>query len=682
MKNIFSKSVFIAFFALSFADMALGVPAKLSDVNNSFIGKTLTILEDPYNTLTLEEVIQSRDKFIQSKEAIPNYGLTTRGYWFHAEYINDTQTSDWVFQFEPTNIDYIHLYRMVPGSEPIFMKAGQSVSGNDFPMDRPKATFPFEVEPNEKVEFYFFVSDAGILSFPMKLIEAHVEEAIFIKENMVMGIYFGILIVMILYNLFLYFGTRVISYMYYCIYLFGMIIAMGMQGGYTEQYLWPEASLWWKNYAAFLVTSAFLCFGATAFMASFLEIKPSDKFIYKSYKFLFVYYLTAPFAYAVLPVIYFVHIWSVMSMICFVLAIYAGIVYYLRGFKPARLYLASWAILIAAIIKLMLNFMGIGEADLFSKYGIQFGSAMEAILLALALADRINYLQVEKEEIRLESLQSKHHLEIMEIKQKMFEHDLDKARRIQIGLIPSLQNEPNLSGFYLPMKKVGGDYFDVIAFDPKKEKVGYFISDVSGHGVQAALISVMIKSIIHNDLTNFDVNESALTRPDKLLVHLNKLLYPYLDGNFVSAFYMIYEPKKRLFSFSGAAHPPPIILEKEKGKKVSLSFLNLTPQGPPIGIYNNDEESEKLNYSVKTEKLKKGSKLILYSDGFTDNIDYNYKDQTLGLESFQKTPLYDIFSRSLQSSNNEMIEEIRRAMLESTEGEIADDICALSIEVK
>ncbi len=656
-------------------------PAKLSEIRGQYMGKWLTSIVDPEHSLTLEDVLKKKESFVPCTADIPSYGMTNQGFWFHGELINDTDTNDWVFQFGLANVDEVDLYLLYPGQERVQMRAGQAVSFFDFPLERAKPTFPLELYPGEKVEFYFHAADAGILSFPLKIDTAEADMAEFGDETMVMGLYFGILTVMVLYNLFLFFSTRMTSYFYYCIYLVGMIMSIAIYRGYCDQYFWPTASVWWKNYSAFLFSSAFLCYGAIAFMASFLQITEKDTFIYRSYRFLRTYYLVAGIVYAFLPLIYFVHLWAIFSMAGFMLSIYAAVVYYRRGYQPARLYLLSWLVLIIGTFLILLKFMGAIRTNFLSEYGVQIGSAMEAVLLALALADRIRLLQAEKEEIRLDSLQNRHRVEILGIKQKLYEQDLDKARRIQASLIPKLQNDIRLAGFYLPMEKVGGDYFDVIAFDKKKERLGLFISDVSGHGVQAALLTVMIKGIVHNHLMNTDLGGLPSGGPNRMMEQLNKMLFPYLDGNFVSAFYAILDTKKRSIAFTSAAHPPPILLEPDKKNgRAKLSFLNTSPQGPPIGLANEVSDFP-YKYRVKTLKLPKGSRLLLYSDGFTDTIGYDYENMEAGIDSFENTAIYPVLAKTPKVTNRETIEDLSRVMIDCSRGEMADDICALSIQI-
>src|SRR4029077_65257 len=74
---------------------------------------------------------------------------------------------------------------------------------------------------------------------------------------------------------------------------------------------------------------------------------------------------------------------------------------YRSGFRPARYFLLAWGVLIIGIVLYTFAFLGIVPVTLWTRQGMQIGSVMEVILLSLALADRINTLKKEKENVQL-----------------------------------------------------------------------------------------------------------------------------------------------------------------------------------------------------------------------------------------------------------------------------------------
>ena len=136
----------------------------------------------------------------------------------------------------------------------------------------------------------------------------------------------------------------------------------------------------------------------------------------------------------------------------------------------------------------------------------------------------------------------------LKVKNEAIEAQLDLARKIQMKLVPSSVPDKRIAFFYKPMEKVGGDFFDFIKL-PSPDKIGLFISDVSGHGVPAALITSMLKGAILQ-------RDDLLEDPASLLMNLNEFLISQSGGNFVTALYGIYNFSDRTFSYANAGHNP------------------------------------------------------------------------------------------------------------------------------
>ena len=120
----------------------------------------------------------------------------------------------------------------------------------------------------------------------------------------------------------------------------------------------------------------------------------------------------------------------------------------------------------------------------------------------------------------------------------IMESDLDMARKIQMRILPDESPVRNIAMFYKPIERVGGDFYDFVSFEGS-EKIGIFISDVSGHGVPAAFITSLIKGSLHQ--SNLDEND-----PAAFLVFLNDFLITQTNGNFVTAFSAFIIPLKEI----------------------------------------------------------------------------------------------------------------------------------------
>lgn len=167
------------------------------------------------------------------------------------------------------------------------------------------------------------------------------------------------------------------------------------------------------------------------------------------------------------------------------------------------------------------------------------------------------YLFAEKGRKDVEELlaELQENYSIIEGQHDTMKHDLQLARSIQNSIIPLPPagiRGIDISAMYYPMHEVGGDFYDFIYFK-ESGKIGIFISDVSGHGVSAALITSMLKALINTA-------GKERTSTDGLLAYLNFSLYDQTNSNFITAIYAIYDNSRRTLTFSRAGHPPLILL--------------------------------------------------------------------------------------------------------------------------
>ncbi|MBM9499177.1 serine/threonine-protein phosphatase [Leptospira sp. 201903071] len=182
--------------------------------------------------------------------------------------------------------------------------------------------------------------------------------------------------------------------------------------------------------------------------------------------------------------------------------------------------------------------------------------------------------------------------------------DLTLARRLQQDTLPDLTRikRPDLilAAKYFSLEKIGGDFYDVV--DLGNDQVGFFISDVSGHGVASALVTMMTKAAFRNHC--HDVKE-----PDLLLSLVNRSLCGILEKQdlFVTAFYCILD-KDGTLKYASAGHQPALVVRGNYTEIHELKSENTFI----LGIEPN------WKYYSSKHRLKKNDKLILFTDGLIE----------------------------------------------------------------
>lgn len=217
-----------------------------------------------------------------------------------------------------------------------------------------------------------------------------------------------------------------------------------------------------------------------------------------------------------------------------------------------------------------------------------------------------------------------HNLVLAEQLKEAYEEDereLRSVARIQRSLLPArLPAIPTLgvAAHYQTSRQVGGDYYDF--FPLADGRWGILIADVSGHGTPAAVVMAVTHALTHTYVGQCD-------RPGGLLESLNRELYRLHTSktdSFVTAFYAIYDPKKRELTYSSAGHNPPRLKRCEDG---TLALLD-AEGGVPLGIGPHED------YPDATHYLLPGDQLVLYTDGITEA--HNVKGEMFGLSRLDK----------------------------------------------
>ncbi len=192
----------------------------------------------------------------------------------------------------------------------------------------------------------------------------------------------------------------------------------------------------------------------------------------------------------------------------------------------------------------------------------------------------------------------------MEIESRIMQEQLELAKEIQEGLNPMAfydRNGIQIKGYTRAAKGVGGDYFDYI--DIGETRVGALISDVSGKGVPASLVMVMIRTVFTNSVkNNRHVDCATIVRSIN-----DALSADFAIDKFATLFFMIYNRETGELSFTNAGHGP-LFCYRASLARCTVSKLD----GVPIGI------TEDVEYEQAKVKLSPGDVVVLYTDGITE----------------------------------------------------------------
>lgn len=376
-----------------------------SDVTTVSLGEQVKYLEDPDSKLELTEFLdkaKSSELTSATAETI-GLGFTSSTYWFMVtlESVKDSP-KDLLLEINYPLLDRIHVFQIKNDKVVKENILGDRLDYKSRPIDHRNFLLPISL--NQPTTIVLKVKTSS--SFKLGLL-VH-DEAYFwekdSKESTVQGLYFGIMIVMIIYNIFIYLTIRTHSYLFYVIYVANTTILQLGFLGYDYQYLWPQSP--WIHEKSFVLSLGLASWAFLNFTYYFLSLGKNESIIGLFIKLVAYVSLGLGILSIFVPYAFSVKVLSLVVVIEAVLMMTAGIICLRQGSMEARYYLVAVSLFLLGITLLSLSNFAILPVVFVTAYGMQIGSASEVVLLSLALARRMKRLQEENAAIQKEAAES------------------------------------------------------------------------------------------------------------------------------------------------------------------------------------------------------------------------------------------------------------------------------------
>lgn len=221
---------------------------------------------------------------------------------------------------------------------------------------------------------------------------------------------------------------------------------------------------------------------------------------------------------------------------------------------------------------------------------------------------------LERARLRKENREHREHLEAVneQLRQtvRRLQEDEAAARRIQFQLLPEndkLYRNYQFSRHLLTSQYLSGDFVDYFAIDG--DHLGFYIADVSGHGVSSAFVTVMLKSYIgrYRELRRQN-RDKGILNPAETLSRLNRELFSCHMDKYLTMFYGVIDwTANQLRYSSGGQFPFPILFDGEQARYIGKKSL-------PIGLF------DFASYQTETLQLPPRFALALISDGILETL--------------------------------------------------------------
>jgi len=261
------------------------------------------------------------------------------------------------------------------------------------------------------------------------------------------------------------------------------------------------------------------------------------------------------------------------------------------------------------------------------------------------------------------------------LKNSQMQADLELAREIQEAFLPAnyptfpagTQPEQSALQFchhYRPTTAIGGDFFDIFAISDTT--AGVILCDVMGHGVRAALVTAILRTLIEQF-------KPLTATPGQFLTAINSSIVAILKQTkmpmFASAFYLVADTARGELRCASAGHHAPWRIPRDDKRATPLAIAK-EQLGPALGIFDN------ARYTATTHPIARGDRILLFTDGLYEVEDNN-------AEHFGEDRLLTAVNKYASAPPNQMLDKIL-ADIEAFAGrtEFSDDLCVVTVEAK
>jgi two-component system NtrC family sensor kinase len=366
-----------------------------------FIGKSVYVFQDQSNSLNIHDVIKLKT-FVLNNGEVPNLGISSSSFWLRFSIKNLSDQENLLIEVANPLLDEIEFYTILAKDKVAIKKMGEYENFYSRKYIHPSYVFDLNI-PKDSVRHYFFKFKSNEdMSLPIKLgSNLTIMDSIRAKD-LLFGLYAGIMVVMFLYNAFIYSTTKDKSYLFYIVYILSVTLTQASFQGYTFQFLFFNSP--WLTQKSVVLFSAFVGISAGEFLRVFLDTRNN---LPKLSKGLYLFYLS--YLICIILSIFDINSMALVNITALMISIYIlfmAIILVRKGNRSAGFFLVAWTTFLIGVIVFALKNSGIIPYNNFTIYTMPTGSAIEAILLSFALADRINILKKEKEESQATALEA------------------------------------------------------------------------------------------------------------------------------------------------------------------------------------------------------------------------------------------------------------------------------------
>ncbi|MEE2733588.1 MAG: diguanylate cyclase [Pseudomonadota bacterium] len=399
---------------------------SVGDADHYELGGYIGILEDPSGELTLDDARARLDEYIPSQDTIPNFGQSQSAYWLHFSLSNSTpKRLQWYLRYAHSMMDEIDFYSFRDGQFISHQRGGRLYGKTEQGFPSRHATFPVELNPHETRDYFLRVTSGNLFYAHLILLSDEAAVLYERKDQRLLGYYYGIIASIFVFSLFLAAWLRQKVYYYYlAVIVLHHFMTFICVNGIADEFLGLHSVFWQREGILVFLNVALIAIGE--FSKRFLNIKVHSArlaFFLSVTQCILAVVATlpfwVPFYYASTISTLSASLMAIMMLLCCLKSVAIK--------EPgSKLFLAGWVTTITGGLAYALIGWRLMPVTPLTEHAWQIGSAIEALLLSAAIADRIRVLSMQKEFAQKASAAAKE-----ELLQVQIEVNADLDRKVR-----------------------------------------------------------------------------------------------------------------------------------------------------------------------------------------------------------------------------------------------------------
>ena len=395
--HLYLRIVLVILFVGSFVRVGLGQGSfQIADSvdQHIFVYGYMQYLEDSTGQLTFEDVRTEphTSTFTDNPDFAPHNDRLASAYWIRVR-IQHTRQSDkkWVLEFFDQTIDSITAY--LPGQHGGYRSVilGDRAGFAARRIKHKNFLLPLNNDHDQTLMYYFRIKADHPVDILLVLRSVDFLVYYATNEYFLFGLFYGLILLICLYNLLLYVAIREVPYLYLVLYALSVGLYFSSLDGIAYQYLWPSAPVW--NEVAYGVFRYLMVLFSLLLTQRFLHTKHRAPQVHQGLTIIIV----ARTLYFILSVLWFPR-WldhQLIDVLPLLASLYAGGYLFRQKYQPARLFVLAYAILTGGVVIKLLLSTGLGNigSSVIAYYSINVTLLIQLITLSFSLGDKVRIIK-------------------------------------------------------------------------------------------------------------------------------------------------------------------------------------------------------------------------------------------------------------------------------------------------